>query len=257
MAELQKIRITCPSCNHEFSTYSCSQRPTEAFEALRPAGQGEANIAEPTKMDHISTEFRRYRDGVKPLHFEMHTCPFCGLTGNIARFVDRSVPPVNDGLRAFLAEHILPVVRNDHSWMSFSGERFELLARIMEYEGVEPQMIGLQYLKAAWCAKDLFHKKEPQFRMRVVEFFQKALETASGESPALSPMRKAVMKYMIAEQYRRVGNCAAATEWYEQVQNGVSADALLAELAEQQKSNPQEFLTDKQHMAFMELAKLV
>lgn len=65
------------------------------------------------------------------------------------------------------------------------------------------------------------------------------------------------MKYMIAEQYRRVGNCAAATEWYEQVQNGVSADALLAELAEQQKSNPQEFLTDKQHMAFMELAKLV
>lgn len=270
MMELQKLNIICPSCNHEFRTYLCSHRPAETLKAGAPAVQTgiaergesaeEAKFAEPTKRDRISTEFRRYCDGIKPLHFETHTCPFCGLTGNIAKFVGSTVPPVGDGLRAFLAEFILPGVRQDLSWMSFSGERFEFSAMIMEYEGARPQIIGLQYLKAAWCAKDLFHKKEQHYRMRVAEFFRKALSSTGGLDEPVEPgrsdgsslgillpiKRQALLKYLIGEQYRRIGNGAEAAKWYDQVLNIAESDSLLADLAEQQRTYSQEYLNEKQ-----------
>jgi len=223
--------------------------------AERGESAGEAKFVGLKKRDRISTEFRRYCDGIKPLHFEMHTCPFCGLTGNIAKFIGSTVPPVGDGLRAFLAEHIFPVVRQDLSWMSFSGERFEFSAMIMEFEGARPQIIGLQYLKAAWCAKDLFHKKEPHYRMRTAEFFQKALpEDEPNESDESG---RALLQYMIGEQYRRVGHPEQAAEWYDQAQIMAGADSLLAALAEQQKSNPQEYLDEKQRVAVKEVKAAV
>lgn len=249
-----------------------SEELTDQIELEEPV-----EYSEPTKRELISTEFRPYFVGIKPLHFEIHTCPFCGLTGNIDRFVGSTVPPVEDDLRAFLLDHILPVLRQDLSWMSFSGERFEFLAMIMEYQGAEPQRIGLQYLKAAWCAKDLFHKKELHYRMRMTDFFRKALPDRFGgtgdlseygdsnetddlgdssDSIALPPERRALLKYMIGEQYRRGGHPEQAAEWYDQAQSLADKYSLLAALADQQKTNPQEYLNEKQQMAVKEVAGL-
>lgn len=268
MKELQKLNIICPSCNHEFRTYLCSYRPVETLEAGAPAEQKEVaeqkRSAEPTKRDRISTEFRRYCDGIKPLHFEMHTCPFCGLTGNIAKFASSTVPPVGDGLRGFLAERIFPMVRQDLSWMSFSGERFEFSAMIMEFEGARPQITGQQYLKAAWCAKDLFHKKEQHYRIQAAKFFQKALSDGLDDSAGLDgfegscrrmPLpieQQALLMYLIGEQCRRIGNGVKAAEWYDQARNIAEADSLLTVLAVQQKRYPQEYLDEKQRLAVKE-----
>jgi len=259
VTELQKLNVICPSCDHEFRTYLCSHQSAENV-----SGEPKpARLAEPTRRDLISTEFRPYLVGVKPLHFQVHTCPFCGLTGNIARFTGSMVLPVEEGLRAFLREHIVPLLRQDLSWMSFSGERYEFSAMIMEYENAEPQKIGLQYLKAAWCASDLFHKKERQYRMRAADFFRKALPDGIGgtDDPdgniALPPEREALLKYMIGEQYRRVGHSAHAAEWYDHAQSLAGTDSLLAALAEQQKTNPQEYLSEEQRVIEYQLPGLV
>ncbi|MFC5217059.1 DUF2225 domain-containing protein [Streptomyces coerulescens] len=208
--------FNCPNCGTTFKSYVT----------------GSTN-----NMGGVTTDFQEIAGGSQPDRGFIHTCDNCGFTGNSGAFNGR----VDKKVSRLIAERITPLVRDEHSSAS---RRFEYAAWIAKWRGSDAEEIGSLYLRAAWAwgNEPEVESTEGQdyLRRQVIEHFERAIE----ENFVVGEHAQTI-KYLIGEQYRRVGEPEAAARWYDRViaEAGNNPDQRrLVDLARQQKTDPQEFL---------------
>ena len=217
MITVAEIQFDCPCCRKRFPSTTSTFR----------------NILGPT-----TTDFFAMAAGEQYIHHGVHTCPSCGYT-----FEGDDPGQVNEEVRLFVREKITPLLPGGDipSW-----RRYELLATIDEALGGDFYSLAMYYLQAAWCCYDLkMPVEEARFRRKAIEFFRKAWRprTMDWELIYLVP-------YLVAEQYRRIGDLRKAREWYDRVINLEEEHPdrkLFVSLALQQKSEPKELMGEIMH----------
>ncbi|WP_262058179.1 DUF2225 domain-containing protein [Streptomyces sp. STR69] len=208
--------FNCPNCGTTFESYIT----------------GSTN-----NLGGVTTEFQQLARGSQPDRGFIHTCDNCGFTGSSDAFDGR----VDKKVSQLISERITPLVRDERSSAS---RRFEYAAWIAKWRGQNSERIGSLYLRAAWAWGD-----EPEventdgqdyLRRQVIEYFERAIE----ENCAVGEHAQTI-KYLIGEQYRRVGEPEAAARWYDRViaeAGNAPEQRQLADLALQQKTDPKERL---------------
>ncbi len=206
----------CPNCRTTFQSYVT----------------GSTN-----NLGGVTTDFREIASGSQPDGGFIHTCDNCGFTGSTDAFEGL----VDEKVSRLIAERITPLVRDERSSTS---RRFEYAAWIAKWRGHDAEKIGSLYLRAAWAWGDEPEVESTEgqeyLRRQAIEHFERAVEDncVTGEHAQ-------TIKYLIGEQYHRVGESEAAARWYDRVVEEAGNDPEqrpLADLARQQKSDPQEFL---------------
>ncbi|MFB7619816.1 DUF2225 domain-containing protein [Kitasatospora sp. NPDC056181] len=186
----------------------------------------------------VTTEFQQVAGGMQPLGGLIFTCPDCGFTGWQDAYRHRVAKTVS----RLIAERITPLVRDERSSAS---RRYEYAAWIAKWRGDNLEEIGDLYLHAAWAWHDEPESEEgvegqEHYRRQAIEYFEQAI--SSGVLPRQHAL---TLAYIVGEQYRRVGEPTEAARWYDYVIEFSGNDenvAQLAELALQQKTDPQEFI---------------
>jgi hypothetical protein len=174
----------------------------------------------------------------------IHTCPSCGYTGYNDAFKRKRIDPT---LKERISKEITPLmkdfnVRPEWPYEYAAPERqYEFAAWIAEWKRGSLQSIGDLYLRSAWCCND-FNKprKERFYRLKALEFFEKAMELKE-----ISARDAGLYTYLIGELHRRVGEIGAASVWFDRVAEATKGDPKqrwLEGLAFQQKTDPKELI---------------
>ncbi|MGW1954751.1 DUF2225 domain-containing protein [Streptomyces sp. NPDC001920] len=206
----------CPNCGTTFQSYVT----------------GSTN-----NLGGVTTDFRQIAGGSQPDRGFIHTCDNCGFTGGSDAFQGS----VDEKVSRLIAERITPLVRDERSSAS---RRFEYAAWIAKWRGLDSDVIGSLYLRAAWAWGDEPEVESAEgqdyLRRQAIEHFERAVEENS-----VTGEHAQTIKYLIGEQYRRVGEPETAALWYDRVVAEAGHDPeqrRLADLALQQKTHPEEFL---------------
>lgn len=206
----------CPNCGKRFQSYVT----------------GSTN-----NLGGVTTDFQEIAGGSQPDRGFIHTCDNCGFTGGSDAFHGS----VDENVARLIAERITPLVRDERSSAS---RRFEYAAWIAKWRGHKAEEIGSLYLRAAWAwgNEPEVESTEGQdyLRRQAIEYFERAIEEES-----ITGGYAQTIKYLIGEQYRRVGEPDAAARWYDRViaESGNDPEqGRIVDLARQQKTDPQEFL---------------
>lgn len=208
-----RIELACPSCEHEFESTSWGSTKT---------------------VGKQTTDFYQFAGGFQPIHFDLHTCPLCGFTGYAHEYAE----PIDETLKERIAEKLTPVVREE---VFPEAKRYEYAAWIAKWSGAGPKKVAHRYLKAAWCSQlSGDEQNEVDYRRKAIENYQEAILNGEIEAEDL-----AIIDYIIAELYRRVGEPKMAEEWYNRVPRAAGDNPKqkwVVDLAEQQKTDPKEFI---------------
>jgi uncharacterized protein (DUF2225 family) len=176
--------------------------------------------------------------GEQSIHYQVHTCPHCGFSCE-----EMEEGELRDEVRRFVREVITPQLSEEEipSW-----KKFEFLALIDESLGSEFYTLAMLYLHAAWCCYDLKEKEcEKHYRKMAIEYF---LMEAGSE--AMDPDLIYLVPYLLAEQYRRIGEEDEATRWYDRVMEIDEEHpdkGFFLTLAAQQKLSPKELMGEIIH----------
>lgn len=215
MTTLQQIELRCPVCDTRFRSQAVVS--TNSFGGKR-------------------TDFHERAAGTQPLPYLIHTCNRCGYSGAERDFGEEAeVTPV---LREHVWNELAPAV----SATALSGsEKYELAARVAEWQSLEPRHIADLLLRAAWCCVDEGDiEAERFFRRKAAWMFEQALETFDG----VTRDERAVLTYLVGELWRRVGDDARASAWFERVAAEVvesSTQQWVIDAARQQRDCPREW----------------
>nr|WP_179342293.1 DUF2225 domain-containing protein [Streptomyces sp. alain-838] len=206
----------CPNCGTRFQSYVTHSTNT---------------------FGGVTSDFRPLAGGSQPDRGLIHTCDSCGFTGGADAFTGT----VDEKVSRLIAERITPLVRDERSSAS---RRFEYAAWIATWRDHAPDKVGDLYLRAAWAWGDEPEVESTEgqeyLRRQAIEHFERAIE---GDSVTGTDAQ--VIRYLIGEQYRRVGEPEAAARWYDRVVAEAGSDPeqrRIADLARQQKTDPQEYL---------------
>ncbi len=217
MITITKICHDCPCCGQHFRSTTCTFK----------------NILGPTTTDFFSKAA-----GEQYIHHLVHTCTFCGYS-----FEEPDKGEVSDHVKAFVREKITPQLKGGDvpSW-----RKFEYLAMIDEELGADTYSLGMHYLQAAWCCHDLEDpEEEERYRAMAIKHLSKAFKPSTMDRELLF-----FIPYLVAEQYRRIGNVKKANQWYDKVikmdEEHPDRDFFVS-LAIHQKDNPVEFMDDIMH----------
>ncbi|UCG38584.1 MAG: DUF2225 domain-containing protein [bacterium] len=217
MTAVTSVAFRCPCCGAAFHSTVC------------PA----ANTLGPT-----TTDFFAMSAGVQSIHHQVHTCPECGYT-----FQEMEDGELQEEVRGFVLDVISP--RLEGGEVS-SCMKFEFLALIDEFLGSGYYSLGMTYLQAAWACYDMgHHESERHYRAVAVEYLREALETGDLERDILY-----LVPYLIAEQYRRIGDAGSAREWYDRLlgmDQGHPDRDFFEYMAVQQRDDPKEFMGEVIH----------
>ncbi len=186
------VDVVCPVCGFKFSGYSimsCTQ----------------------VGMD---TDFRPRFAGADPLQDSIWTCPRCYYS-NDGDFFEKK-QEVEKSIKTKILKKLKPLINiEEHNRQNDipGWVKFDLAATINQWEKrPEVETAGL-YLRAAWCTRDEENvKRERAFQRKAIKFFRKALikHQAEGEE-------KALITYLVAESYRRLGDKKNAVKWFKKV----------------------------------------
>lgn len=206
MTTVMPVKVKCPNCKAKF----------------------EVNVLMSIGVHGVTTELREMTRGFNPLPLMVHSCRTCGFSAPREEFKGKVDEAVSEKIRL----HIKPRLGNgdlsaDTSW--------EFAALIAEWGNQDPLEVAEMYRNAAWCAKS--GKRERRFRRSAAHWLERALEAGVPNRP--------VVLYLIGELYRRCGETGLANTWFDlaiQEADGPDEDRL-KQLAIQQKTNPQEFIS--------------
>ena len=151
MTTLQQIELRCPICESTFRSQAVVS--TNSFGGKR-------------------TDFHERAAGTQPLPYLVHTCGRCGYSGSERDFSDEA--EVTPMLREHIWNELTPRLPTE----ALSGsEKYELAARIAEWQSMEPRHIADLLLRAAWCCVDEGDTEaERFFRRKAAWMLEKALD---------------------------------------------------------------------------------
>jgi hypothetical protein len=218
MTTLRQIQLRCPVCETDFRSQAVIS--TNAFGGKR-------------------TDFHERAAGTQPLPYLVHTCNRCGFTGAERDFAEEAeVTPV---LREHVWNELAPVVGSMPGWEVTGSEKYEAAAKVAEWQGLEPRHVADLLLRAAWCCVDEGDiEAERFFRRKAAWAFEEALAAWDG----VAREERAVLTYLVGELWRRVGDTAAAREWFNRVPNEIVDQATqqwAIDAARQQRDCPREW----------------
>ena len=171
MTTFVEITLACPSCRTVFGSRkitSCGNR-----------GQ--------------DTDFRPHYWGMDPLPYFVHACPACEFCGPLDDFQDETweLPTPRECQEAEAVPNDLPGSRK----CELAAERYR---RAMPPDHC---LVADLYLRGSWCARlEEHHGREAALQRQAILNFEEALEDGD-----LAPDRRAIITYLTAELYRRVG----------------------------------------------------
>ena len=147
--------------------------------------------------------------GTPPLAHLILMCPTCGYSGaedDFGENVDLS-PTLKARVRMEIAAMMA------HGPASGS-EKYEAAAKIAEWDDDDPRRVGDLLLRAAWCCVEEGDiEAERYFRRKAAWKFEEALRSFDG----VAREERAVLTYLVAELWRRVGKAECAAEWFDRV----------------------------------------
>jgi uncharacterized protein (DUF2225 family) len=210
MTTLQPIELRCPICDTRFKSQQVLS--TNSFGGKR-------------------TDFHERAAGTQPLPFLIHMCSRCGYSGAERDFTEEAdVTPV-------LREHVWNELAPQISTAAISGsEKYEA-----EWQALDVRHVADLLLRAAWCCVDESDTEaERFFRRKAAWKFEEALESFDG----VAREERAVLTYLVGELWRRVGDGARATEWFDRVSTEIidpSSQQWVVDAARQQRDTPREW----------------
>jgi hypothetical protein len=191
----------------------------------------EMRIARTTnRLGGRAADFRPVAEGGQPVAQLVHTCPWCGLSGEERAFAEQ----VDDRLRTLIAQRLTPLVRAEPPAAS---RRHEFAAWLAEWRGRPAGTVAQYHLSAAWCCED--PAAEADHRRRAIAHFERAL--AQDE---LGGRERVVFTYLVGELHRRLGHPREAAEWFGRAEDLARAgeEAWVEALARRQATDPQDLL---------------
>ena len=206
--------VTCPCCGYAFQATVL----------------GSTNTFGPQY-----TDFHVQAAGAQPLPLMMNTCEECGYSGFVDDF---ELEDIADNLRDNILDELQPIVQNEQV---DKPRGYAFLARIQEWQGATWFQVGNTFMRAAWCCVDTGQRhNEESYRRSAIACFEYAIDqeqVPAAQLPAIA--------YLVGELYRRVGDLDDADRWFTYVIDAALDDPAwekMAELATQQRDNPQEFM---------------
>jgi uncharacterized protein (DUF2225 family) len=215
MTTLQQIELRCPICESTFRSQAVVS--TNSFGGKR-------------------TDFHERAAGTQPLPYLVHTCNRCGYSGAERDFSDDA--EVTPMLREHVWNELTPRLPTE----ALSGsEKYELAAKIAEWQSMEPRHIADLLLRAAWCCVDESDiEAERYFRRKAAWTLERALNSYDG----VIREERAVLTYLVGELWRRVGDVAQAKEWFDRVPPEITdaqTQQWILDAARQQRDCPREW----------------
>ncbi|HEX5830711.1 MAG TPA: DUF2225 domain-containing protein [Gemmatimonadaceae bacterium] len=214
MTSLQQIELHCPVCDNRFRSQAVVS--TNSFGGKR-------------------TDFHERAAGTQPLPYLVHTCSRCGYTGAERDFSDDA--EVSPMLREHVWSELAPMLVSTLT----GSEKYEAAAKVAEWQGLEPRHLADLHLRAAWCCVDEGDVEAERFHRRKAAWaFEEALAAWDGAPRE----ERAVLTYLVGELWRRIGDVAKATHWFERVRDEVTDDAgqrWILDAALQQRDYPREW----------------
>jgi hypothetical protein len=129
------------------------------------------------------------------------------------------------------------------------SEKYEAAVETALRRGEGPQAIAELLLHAAWCCMaEEDGEAERFFRRQAAREYERALARYDD----VPVERRAELTYLVGELWRRVGDRARASPWFERVAGEVIdwvEQGWLVTLAEQQRDRPDEWLADGRRRA--------
>ncbi len=188
MTTLQQIELQCPVCETRFRSQAVVS--TNSFGGKR-------------------TDFHERAAGTQPLPYLIHTCSRCGYSGAERDFSEEA--EVTPTLKDHVWNELAPAV----STTTLTGsEKYELAAKVAEWQSLEPRHVADLLLRAAWCCVDEGDiEAERFFRRKAAWAFERALASFDG----VPREERAVLTYLVGELWRRVGDAKLAREWFNRV----------------------------------------
>jgi uncharacterized protein len=216
MPALTTITLTCPSCGNEFAS--------EAMDWYELPGRKH-------------TDFHLQATGIQPLPYDVHLCARCGYAGPEAAFTD--LDEVSYDVRRHLWNEITPRI----SVMTpTASDKYECAAKVAEWAGASAITVADVWLRAAWCCVDEEDvEAERYYRRHAAARFAEALD-GYDEIPR---EERAGITYLVGELWRRIGDRARATDWFDRVALEVTdpdAQQWIVELARQQRDDPKDWI---------------
>ena len=186
-----------------------------------------------------TTDFFTKSAGEQSIHHQVHTCPHCGFS-----YEEMEEGELRDDVRQFVREVITPQLPDGEEIPSW--KKYEFLALIDENLGSEFYTLGMLYLYAAWCCYDLKQKEgEKHYRKKAIEYFLKEVGSGTMDQDLIY-----LVPYLLAEQYRRIGDEDEAARWYDwvmEMDEEHSDRGFFMTLAAQQNLSPKEFMGEIIH----------
>lgn len=215
MTTLQQIELHCPICDSTFRSQAVVS--TNSFGGKR-------------------TDFHERAAGTQPLPYLVHTCNRCGYSGAERDFSEEA--EVTPTLREHVWNELTPRLPTE----ALSGsEKYELAAKIAEWQAMEPRHIADLLLRAAWCCVDEADiEAERFFRRKAAWMLDRALASYDG----VVAEERAVLTYLVGELWRRVGDGALATSWFDRVPSEITdaqSQQWILDAARQQRDSPREW----------------
>ncbi len=215
MTTLDLIDLTCPVCALSFRSQTVVS--TEARGGKR-------------------TDFHECAIGMQPLPYLVHLCSQCGYAGLPVDFgIDVDI---SDPLRERVWEELAPVVNRE---TASGSTKYEHAAKVAEWQGSEPRYLADLYLRAAWCCVDEGDTEaERYFRRKAAWLFIDAL----ADVECLPVDERAVITYLVAELWRRIGDDIQAADWFDDVVKEITdptGQSWILQAAHQQKTEPREW----------------
>jgi uncharacterized protein len=212
MTTYHTIKTQCPCCSKEV----------------------EIRVLTSTNYFGQHTDFRRETMGFPPTQVLINTCLNCGYSGYESDF-DTGIKLAANVVNKINSE-IRPRLQGGEP---DAGRRYEFAALIAEWQDAGADTIAELYLRAAWCcAEGDSNGDEAQYRRKAIQQFRRALDEKT-----IPQEGEAVVIYLVSELYRRVGETAAAKEWFDKVVERAKNDSSWKEIeiiAIQQRDQPQE-----------------
>jgi uncharacterized protein (DUF2225 family) len=163
-------------------------------------------------------------------------CSRCGYSGSERDFSEEAdVSPM-------LKEHVWNELAPTIATSTLTGsEKYEAAAKVARWQGMDSRYVADLLLRAAWCCVDEGDiEAERYFRRLAVWAFEEALESYDG----VPRDERAILTYLVGELWRRIGDVATSTRWFESVAAEVinpQNQQWIVDVADQQRLNPREW----------------
>lgn len=215
----KELTLVCPNCEHKFGTRGVL---------------GAAPVRQRTTDFHD-----RYNTGESLLPHLIHLCDRCGFCGTEDQYAETGDVGFKLARQHFIAERLSPNL----PWVrEYLVDRYEHALQVLQFGEHTPVGIADLALRGAWAAvEERDRESERYFRRIAVDNYILALQHFDMIDPAM----RAQITYLIGELWRRLGEDALASQWYDSVENAVldiNDQQWVVSLAAQQRKNPQEYL---------------